>query len=93
MPVSYTQLMVALDFVIGPSCEVVIAGGDTKAMIKAIREKFLPGIVVLRPAAQVEFTRNLVSIDGKATAYVCRNRACRPPTTEPEEMLKYLDAP
>ncbi len=97
MPVSYTQLMVALDFLIGPSCEVVIAGGDTKAMIRALREKFLPGTVILRPAegvtAPAEFTGSLLSIDGKATAYVCRNRACRPPTTDPGEMLKYLDAP
>jgi len=54
LPSAYTQLMVAVDFGVGPSYEVVIAGGsqadDTKQMLNVIRGLFVPNkIVILRP--------------------------------------------
>jgi hypothetical protein len=43
--------MIALDFALGPSYEVVIAGriksNDTKEMLEALRAEFIPNIVVL----------------------------------------------
>ncbi|MFC1917976.1 thioredoxin domain-containing protein [Chloroflexota bacterium] len=104
-PSAYTQLMVAVDFAVGPAYELVIAGGaqsaDTKKMLKAVRGRFLPDkIVVLRPA-DVEspeiddisgFTRHHVSIDGKATAYVCHNYHCELPAVDIEDMLKLLES-
>lgn len=103
-PSAHTQLMVALDFGIGPCYEVVIAGNakaeDTKAMVKALRTRFLPTkVVLLNPGEQkspeiaqlAEFTRNQPSIDGKATAYVCLNYNCKLPTTDINKMLELLD--
>jgi len=54
-PSAYTQFMVALDFGIGPSYEVVIVGtsdaGDTIAMLSALRTSFTPNkVVILRPS-------------------------------------------
>jgi uncharacterized protein YyaL (SSP411 family) len=50
-PASYCQMLQAVDFLIGPTNEVVICGepGDpeTKTMLRAIREAFLPNKIVL----------------------------------------------
>jgi uncharacterized protein YyaL (SSP411 family) len=105
LPSAYTQLMVALDFGIGPCYEVVIAGNakaeDTKAMVKALGTRFLPNkVVLLNPdgresleiAKLAEFTRNQSSIGGKATAYVCMNYNCKLPTTDINKMLELLNS-
>lgn len=103
-PSAYTQLMVALDFAIGPTYEVVIAGNsqakDTKEMISALEGHFIPNkIVILNPTEQkppeifhfAKFIKHQSSINGKATAYVCSNYACKSPTNKPERMLELLD--
>ncbi|GMT49480.1 MAG: thioredoxin domain-containing protein [bacterium] len=102
-PSSYTQWMVALDFAIGPSYEVVIAGRkdskDTKDMINALTKPFIPNHVVLfRPGQEkypeitklAEFTKYQLSINKKATAYVCLKFNCKEPTTSIQAMLKLL---
>jgi len=104
LPSAHTQLMVALDFGIGPCYEVVIAGKaqakDTKAMAKALRTSFLPNkVVLLNPgerespeiAKLAEFTKNQSSIGGRATAYVCMNYNCKLPTTDINKMLELLN--
>jgi len=103
-PSAYTQLMVAADFGVGPSYEVVIAGKsqakDTKEMLKAIRRQFIPNkVVILRSTEQespdidhlAEFTKHHLSIEGKTTAYVCLNYNCRLPTTDVNKMLELLN--
>jgi uncharacterized protein YyaL (SSP411 family) len=103
-PSAHTQLMVALDFGIGPCYEVVIAGKarakDTKAMIKALRTRFLPNkVALLNPSERespeiaklAEFTKNQSSINGRATAYVCMNYNCKLPTTDIAKMLQLLN--
>lgn len=102
-PAAYTQLMVALDFAIGPSYELIISGDskadDTKVMLKALRQQFVPNkVVVLHPTEQdspdidmlLEFLKDYPSIDGKATAYVCLDYACKLPTTDVEIMVRLL---
>lgn len=103
-PLSYTQFMTAVDFIIGPSYEIVIAGisqaEDIKVMVKALRGQFLPNKVVLFYPADVKlpeitclaaFTKDLIGREGKATAYVCQNYACQVPTTDTKEMLQLLN--
>ena len=103
-PVAYTQLMAALDFELGNPYEIVLAGNsqsaETKAMLKALRERFIPNkAVILRPTEVespeiiylADYTRDMSSIDGKTTAYVCQNYSCKQPTTEIEKMLELFD--
>lgn len=103
-PTAYTQLLMALDFGIGPSYEVVISGKpgaeDTREMLKAIQTKFIPNkVVLLRPEGKeppdivriAKFAENQFSIDGKSTAYVCLNYNCKLPTTDIKEMLGLLN--
>jgi len=104
-PLAHTQLMVALDFGVGPCYEVVIAGNseaeDTKAMLKALRAKFLPSkVVLLNPSEEespelaqlAEFTKEQSSTRGRATAYVCTNHNCKLPTTDVNKMLELLNS-
>jgi hypothetical protein len=95
--------MCALDFAIGPSLEIVISGlsnnADTKEMLEQLNKQYIPNkIVILRPAEEEspaitkisEFSAAQLSIDGKATAYVCRNYTCSLPTTDIAQMVKLL---
>jgi uncharacterized protein YyaL (SSP411 family) len=101
-PSGFSMLMVGLDFNAGPAYEVVIAGdptaADTRSMLQSLRLRFLPRkVVALRPTGDspeitriAAYTREQRTIDGRATAYVCRDFACRRPTTDIEEMLAAL---
>jgi len=103
-PHLYAQLLIALDFALGPSSEVVIVGNprkeDTVKMLQTVRSKFVPRKVVLFRSSVEEspeitdlakFTRNLRGKEGKATAFVCRNFFCKTPTTDVYAMLELLD--
>jgi len=102
-PSGYTQFLVAVDFSIGPSYEVVIVGksegDDTREMLEALRTRFIPNkVTVFRPSEMesppidrlAEYVKYQVSRDGKATAYVCMNFACKEPTTEVDKMLELI---
>ena len=103
-PSGYTQMMVALGFGIGPSYEIVIVGNpeadDTKEMLSSLGKHFIPYKVVLlkhddQETADItriaEYTEYHSSFDGKATAYVCLDFACKMPVTNTAEMLKLLN--
>lgn len=68
-------------------------------MLLAIHESYLPNaIVILADGSESQkamtkllpFLESIKPIDGKATAYVCVNYACRLPTTDVAVMLKQL---
>ncbi|MEX2578794.1 MAG: thioredoxin domain-containing protein [Verrucomicrobiales bacterium] len=102
-PMVYPLVLCHLDFEFGPSREVVVsarkAGEDAEAMIAALREGFRPNqVVILRTEENAEalaelapYTETQASLDGEATAYVCRNFACKLPTTKVDEMLENLE--
>jgi uncharacterized protein YyaL (SSP411 family) len=69
-------------------------------MLGALRTRFIPNQVTLfRPSdaesPEIEtvapFVKNHVSMDGKATAYVCLGFSCKAPTTDITEMLSLLE--
>jgi uncharacterized protein YyaL (SSP411 family) len=84
------QMLVALDLALGKPREIVIAGprGDGfKAMLSAIRRRFLPHAVILRAE---DAARPMPAIDGEATAYVCENYACKLPVTSVDQLNEQL---
>ena len=102
-PSDYPQMLVAADFALGPSYEVVIAGrpraADTEAMLRAVMAPFAPNkIVLLRTTEEAspeivhfaDYARYQSAIQGKATAYVCVKYNCKLPTTDPGKMLELL---
>jgi len=91
-PAYSTAMLTALDFYLGPTQEIVIAGkgnaADTKLMLKSIRGKFLPrAVVLLLDSGEadstvyeiVPFIKNQTAAEGRATAYVCENYVCNEP--------------
>ncbi len=102
-PAAYPLVLCGLDFDFGPTREIVVSGErdseDTRAMIGALRKGFRPNqVILLRTPENAEdlarlapYTDTQVSVGGKATAYVCRNFACKVPTTEVGKMLESLD--
>lgn len=95
-PEAYVQMLIALDFALGPSREIVIAGEEsapeTQAFLKTLYSRFIPNkVVALHPEdsqsqaaveALVPFIKNQLPLAGKPTAYVCKNYVCQFPTTE-----------
>jgi uncharacterized protein len=94
-PQAYTFLLAALDFAVGPAYNVVLVGDlkekDTVDMLASLRKQYLPNLTIaLRQPNQAGL--GYEKIDGKATAYVCRNQTCMPPTNSIEKMLELLSA-
>ena len=103
MPSAYSQMLQAVDFLIGPANEIVVCGradsADTQSMLRAIHSAYLPRkIVLFRPSDQesppitkiAEFTSAHSMVAGRTTAYVCRDFACQQPTNDPAEMIEQL---
>lgn len=102
-PSAFCHFLSAVDFLIGPTFEIVIAGfaesPDTSSLINALRGNYLPqSVVLLRPAGQESpaldgiagFTSGMLPRDGRAVAYVCSNRSCLEPVSDPQKMMELL---
>ena len=89
-PVTATYLLSALDFVLGPSYEVVLAGKDVTPLRRAVFAKFVPNKVVLVPSKLAPFTEAQKPLRGRATAYVCTNFLCKLPTTDAAKVAEML---
>jgi uncharacterized protein YyaL (SSP411 family) len=93
-PSAHTFLLLGVDFAVGPAHNVMLVGNlNNEGMVnllKNLRARFLPNTLVsLKPADKAGL--GYEQIGGKATAYVCRDETCLPPTNQPLEMLKLLD--
>jgi uncharacterized protein YyaL (SSP411 family) len=105
VPSAHAYFLCALDYLFGPSHEVVIVGkpdaADTREMLRALQTSFLPRVsFLLSPAGAKDagivqiaaFTRQQSAVGNHATAYVCSEHRCLPPTTDPHAMLTMLQA-
>ena len=102
-PAGLTHMISAMDMAERGTAEVIIAGDpdreDTKRFLYALQSSFLPDVnaMLVNPdipdpavTKYIPFASDLKTLDGNATAYVCRNFACQAPTTDPERMLQIL---
>ncbi len=103
-PSGYTHFMCAVDFALGPTKEIVIAGEpeqwDTKQILREIGKRFLPRKVLLLHSPKdksleeiAAFVKEQKPIEGKATAYICENYACKSPTNDIKKMIQLLEEP
>ena len=97
-PHAYTFFLCGLDFALGPSHEVVLAGehpDDVKSLYEAIWKRYLPNTVVLmRTEESVKlagYAEEMRPIEGLGTAYVCSNFVCEKPTVDIDKMLSQLN--
>jgi uncharacterized protein YyaL (SSP411 family) len=92
-PAAHTFMLVGVDFAVGPTYNVVLVGDpheDTmQSMLRALKAGYLPNMLIsLRQPGEAGL--GYEKIEGKATAYVCRDQTCMPPTNKTEKMLELL---
>jgi len=98
-PSAYTQFLNAVDFVLGPTQEVVIAGDvthqNTRAMVELLHKDFSPHRVMLvkqggeqgqRLAALASYVNDIKPLNDQPTAYICENFACQAPFSDIETL-------
>ena len=99
VPAGHTMLLCALDYALGPIHEIALVGEAEDSgiieMLRAIRSRFLPNKAVVLVSGReigeaIPFAKDLVQLDGKATAYICSDHVCHLPTTNPEMMTDLL---
>ncbi|PSQ95810.1 MAG: thioredoxin domain-containing protein [Bacteroidetes bacterium SW_9_63_38] len=102
-PTGFTALLAGMQFALGETREVVIAGDgerdDTQALIEATCSVYDPFSIVLhRPSGDDPPIVELASFtatqtpadDGTAQAYVCRDFQCEAPTADPAQLHDQL---
>jgi uncharacterized protein YyaL (SSP411 family) len=100
-PYSMASMLAALDFSLRHPTEVVIVGSHTAPgtlhLLHQLHHLYLPNtIVCVQPpgATASPFSQTLVkgriAVDGKPTAYVCREMTCSPPITSPADLRHAL---
>jgi hypothetical protein len=82
-PEAYTFFLLEVDFLIGPSYIVTLVGDlnqkDTNEMLERLRKHYLPTTIIALKHPDKDGL-GYQQIEGKITAYVCRNQMCLPPT-------------
>ena len=103
VPTGFTGFLCALDYRIGPSFEIVIAGksgdSETDKLIEAIRKIFIPNktfVLHLEDDEASDLIKIIPSLKAKkmennqATAYVCSEGSCKTPTNDLNTFLGLL---
>jgi hypothetical protein len=81
------QMLAAQMFASGKSMEIVLAGPRDRELLLTIRGRFLPQAVTM--SAQ-DAPTPMPAVNGKPTAYVCENFACRLPVTSAAALAELL---
>jgi len=102
-PMVMTEALLALDFFLDEPREIVVvwpdgAAGDAAPLLAVLRRTFIPAAVmavgsesqVAAIAATAPFAREKVPLDGRPTAYVCRQGRCQLPVTDAEAFAAQL---
>ncbi|MFH1033486.1 MAG: thioredoxin domain-containing protein [Pseudomonadota bacterium] len=102
-PMAYTHMLMALDLLLGPCQELVLAGDPAdpalKEMLRLAQAGFGPRRVLLlladgpageRVRALAPYTRGMGPVGGKPAAYLCTGHACQRPLTDPAELKAAL---
>jgi len=103
VPSAMPQIMVALDFSLAKTKQIVITGklanADTQTMLRMVHKNFISNKIVLLAdgtegqaflGKHLEFIRAVEARGGQATAFVCEDFTCQSPTTDPNTLLQQL---
>ncbi|MBY9005241.1 MAG: thioredoxin domain-containing protein [Candidatus Lokiarchaeota archaeon] len=104
-PSAYTQYLIAIDYLLGPSYSIIIVGDpkkeDTIKLIETIKSNYIPNkTLILKDISKnspeidnyAEYIKHYKTIDGYATAYICIDKTCKSPTIRLDIMLNYLNS-
>lgn len=101
-PEAHAQLLIALDYALGPTQQVVIAqdgSGSAHGFLAEVRQRFLPRAVYLLAGHgrdQVAGLSQLAALHtspaAATAAWLCTARACQPAAVTPRDLGRQLDA-
>ena len=102
-PVAIPQMLTACEFLLGEPREIILAGrrdsAEMRALLRELHTRFVPSRVVLlvdSPETQQALAAGIPSIasmnplEGRASAYVCRNYTCQLPVSEPAKFAELI---
>jgi len=94
-PQGFGRTLSAIEFFLGDSKEIVLIGDEDGTLGREVWSEYRPGKVVVpangsTESAMIPLIEGRAAIDGKPTAYVCENFACRMPVTTVEELKEQL---
>jgi uncharacterized protein YyaL (SSP411 family) len=95
-PAAFGHLLQALDFRLGPTRELALAGDaeGIRELAAVVRERLRPHLVVTAgpggDEGAVALMHGRVPVGGRAAAYLCEGFACRRPVTDPGELRALL---
>jgi uncharacterized protein YyaL (SSP411 family) len=102
-PMGFTQFLMAVDFFIGPSQEIVIAGDPaeekTREMIQAVHRAFLPNKALLFRGRAPEyeglddvapFVKDMAARCDQPSTFWCEQFACKEPITSVEKLQETI---
>jgi uncharacterized protein YyaL (SSP411 family) len=90
-PLAFGHLLRAADFHVSPVREVAIIGPEPEALLRVVRERFRPHLVLAGGQPDgVPLLEGREPVDGRAAAYVCERFVCQAPVTTPEELAAAL---
>ncbi len=101
-PTGFGRFLCALDFHVSPVSEIALVwppGGDgLEPLLAQVFGRYLPNRVVVGAPdgdaagrAGIPLLESRPLAGGKATAYVCRQYACKSPTTAPDELARQIE--
>jgi uncharacterized protein YyaL (SSP411 family) len=101
--VGVPQMLVGLGYSLSTPKQIILVGHkdaeDTRALLHSLQRRFVPNKIVLlvdSAESRRELSRYLpvietmTQLDGRATAYVCENYACRLPTADVAQFAELL---
>ena len=103
-PSAFGRMLCVADNLLAPIKEVAIVGDpaaqDTQALLASINGQYAPDTVLavghpedVAAANDVPLLKERQQLDGRATAYVCRQFVCKQPTTDPGKLREQIAAP
>jgi uncharacterized protein YyaL (SSP411 family) len=102
-PTALSEMLLALDFQLEATKEIIVirpsSGGDLASMLGPLRSAHLPNRILAvategddlnAHSAAVPLVAGKVAREDKVTTYVCENRVCQRPTTDPEVFAEQI---
>ncbi len=101
-PMALSELLLALDYRLDTTKEIIIvgpaSGADPSEMLAPLRASYVPNRILAvvteesieAHAALVPLVEGKVAQRGRVTAYVCEDRICELPTSDPEVFARQI---
>ena len=98
-PTAFGHLLGCADMEINGAIEVALVGdvesAAFKALEQAVAERYVPSLVLaggaVNKSSHIKLLEDRPLVDGKPTAYVCRNYTCDKPVTMPDALSDQLN--